>query len=127
MKKRLAAAISLGMLLLAAGCSQESESGQELSEAGGTAAEQSSEMKGSGAKINIAFCNVAPTAHPQNIAYRAFADKVKSETGGNIEVTVYDNAQMGNIWNFFSRRSTGLYRCALCPRLRWGLLTRDYW
>ena len=115
MKKRLAAAISLGMLLLAAGCSQESESGQELSEAGGTAAEQSSEMKGSGAKINIAFCNVAPTAHPQNIAYRAFADKVKSETGGNIEVTVYDNAQMGNILELFQQTIDGTIQMCIVP------------
>ena len=51
-------------------------------------------IRGSGTKIDIAFCNVAPSSHPQNIAYRAFADKVKTETDGNITITVYDNAQM---------------------------------
>ena len=79
----------------AGGAGNAAAGGAEKDAAGGVT---SAGSKGSGAKLDIAFCNVAPSSHPQNIAYRAFAEKVKEETGGNITVTGYDNAQMGKKW-----------------------------
>lgn len=115
MKKKLATLVGLSVLLLTVGCSQGGDSEQKQTSAGGSVTEQAEEIKGSGAKINIAFCNVAPTAHPQNIAYRAFADKVKEETAGNIEVTIYDNAQMGNILELFQQTIDGTIQMCIVP------------
>lgn len=80
-----------------------------------TSAADTDGTKGSGAKIDIAFCNVAPSSHPQNIAYRAFADKVKTETDGNITITVYDNAQMGNILELFQQTIDGTIQMCIVP------------
>ena len=95
-----------------------------------TSAADTDGTKGSGAKIDIAFCNVAPSSHPQNIAYRAFADKVKTETDGNITITVYDNAQMGNILELFQQTIDGTIQMCIrdrpitCPDDMKGLTMR---
>ena len=96
----------------AGGAGNAAAGGAEKDAAGGVT---SAGSKGSGAKLDIAFCNVAPSSHPQNIAYRAFADKVKAETDGNISITVYDNAQMGNILELFQATIDGTIQMCIVP------------
>lgn len=93
----------------------ETQGKAETQESTEAAAGRTDGLKGSGAKIDIAFCNVAPSSHPQNIAYRAFADKVKAETNGNITITVYDNAQMGNILELYQQTIDGTIQMCIVP------------
>lgn len=122
MKKVLAILMMMALVVATTACSsgenttasQEQPTAQAEGQNEVTDASEN-EVKGSGAKVDIAFCNVAPSSHPQNIAYRAFAEKVAKETNGNITITVYDNAQMGNILELFQQTIDGTIQMCIVP------------
>jgi tripartite ATP-independent transporter DctP family solute receptor len=62
---------------------------------------------GQAAEFTYKYANNLPPAHPLNVRNREMADKVKTETGGRVEIQVFPASQLGSDTDMLSQLRAG--------------------
>jgi TRAP-type transport system periplasmic protein len=59
------------------------------------------------AEFTYKWCNNLPITHPTNIQSKAAAERIKSESGGRIEIQIFPNNQLGSDTDVLSQLRSG--------------------
>jgi tripartite ATP-independent transporter DctP family solute receptor len=64
--------------------------------------------RGAGAaEFSYKFANNVPETHPTNVAARRAAERIREETGGRVEISLFPNNQLGGDTDMFSQVRSG--------------------